>query len=92
MRSLREITIDELRRELPISEWLKWARETLAEQEATDEGKQYMRFNRSNKDAAKPFREELVPETLRFAGTPICKARSSRDLPVDDGPADTLNS
>jgi hypothetical protein len=86
---LREITIDELRRELPISEWLKWARETLAEQEATDEGKQYMRFNRSNKDAAKPFREEVMP-TLRFAERQFARRDLLVTFPVDDGPADAL--
>ena len=85
--SMREITFDELRRELPIPEWSTWARGRLAELGATDEGKQYMRFT---KDAVKRFREEVMP-TLRFAERQFA-GRSDLlvKFPADNGPADAL--
>jgi hypothetical protein len=60
---VREVTWDDLRRELSIPEWRAWTRETLAELAATEAGREYMRFT---KGPIKRLKEEVVP-TLRFA-------------------------
>jgi hypothetical protein len=86
MIRMRQITYDELRRELPISEWLTWSRERLAELGATDEGKQYVRFT---KDAVKRLREEVMP-TLRFAERQFAGRDLLVKFPADNGPADAL--
>jgi hypothetical protein len=83
---MRQITCDELRRELPISEWWAWARKALAELRATDEGKKYMRFR---KGPVKRFKEEVIP-TLRFAERRFAGRDLLATFPANDGPADAL--
>ncbi len=59
---MREVTCDDLRRELRTSEWRAWTRETLGDLRSSNEGRQYMRFR---KGAMKRLKEEVVP-TLQF--------------------------
>ena len=54
---MRQITCDELRRELPISEWWAWAGKILTELRETSEGRKYMRFH---KGPVKRFKEEVI--------------------------------
>jgi hypothetical protein len=85
---VREITIEELRRELPVSEWRTWTRERLAELRATDEGRKYVRFH---KGPVKRFKEEVVP-TLRFAERQFAGCDLLATFPANDDPgsADAL--
>ncbi len=85
---VRKITLDELRRELPISEWWAWTWKTLAELKATDEGRKYMRFH---KGPIKRFKEEVIP-TLRFAERQFAGRDLLATFPANDDPgsADAL--
>jgi hypothetical protein len=80
---MRQITCDELRRELPISEWWAWARTVLAELRATDEGRAYIRFR---KGPVKRLREEVIP-TLRFAERQFAGRDLLATFPATAGPA-----
>jgi hypothetical protein len=60
---VREITCDDLRRELTVSEWLAWIRELQADLASNDAGRKYMRFH---KGPNKRLKEEIIP-TLQFA-------------------------
>ncbi len=85
---MREITLDELRRELRISEWRLWIGSTLAEFCKTDEGRKYMRFY---KGAVKRLKEEVFPTLLfaerRFAGCDLLATFPATD---DRGSADAF--
>src|SRR5262249_28871771 len=61
-RPMREVTCDDLRRELRNSEWWAWTRETFGDLASSNEGRQYMRFR---KGSMKRLKEEVIP-TLRF--------------------------
>jgi hypothetical protein len=85
---MRAVTLDELRREIPMSQWQVWVRETLAELRATDEGRNYMRFH---KGPVKRLKEEVMP-TLRFAERQFAGRDLLLTFPADDAPgsADAL--
>jgi hypothetical protein len=79
---MREVTCDDLRRELKVSEWWAWTRETLADLRATDEGREYMRFH---KGPIKRLKEEVVP-TLRFAERHFPHRDLLASFPASDQP------
>ena len=87
---MREVTWDDLRRELSIPEWWAWTRETLAELAATEAGREYMRFT---KGPIKRLKEEVVP-TLRFDERHFPNELLLASFPATDQPGspDAFNS
>jgi hypothetical protein len=59
----REIRIEDLRRELTVDAWWTCLRAGLSQLKSTDEGREYMRFE---KGPVKRLKEEIAP-CLRFA-------------------------
>jgi hypothetical protein len=79
---MREVTCDDLRRELSIPEWRAWTDKTLAELAATDAGREYLRFE---KGPIKRLKEEVVP-TLRFAERHFPNHELLASFPASDEP------
>jgi hypothetical protein len=81
-RPVREVTCNDLRRELRVSDWWIWTREILADLRVTDDGREYMRFH---KGPVKRLKEEVVP-TLRFAERHFPDRDLLASFPASDQP------
>lgn len=79
---MREVTCDDLRRELRVSEWRAWTRELLADLRGSNEGREYMRFQ---KGPIKRLKEEVVP-TLLFAERHFPDRDLLASFPASDQP------
>jgi hypothetical protein len=85
---IHQVTFDDLRRELHVTEWRAWIDKVLAELRPTDEGREYMRFN---KGPIKRLKEEVIP-TLRFLEREFAGRDPLATFPAMDTPgsADAL--
>jgi hypothetical protein len=79
---VRKIASDDLRREFRVSEWWAWTHELLADLRGSNEGREYMRFQ---KGPIKRLKEEVVP-TLRFAERHFPDRDLLASFPASDQP------
>jgi hypothetical protein len=82
LAALREVHLEDLRRELTVADWWDWVRSTYAELKKTDEGREYMRFS---KGPIKRLKEEVVP-TLRLAERQFPARQLLVTFPAEDTP------
>jgi hypothetical protein len=83
---MREIQYEELRRELSVADWRAWVNDVLADLRSTDEGREYMRFD---KGPIKRLKEEVVP-TLHLVERHFANRPMFARFPADNQSADAL--